>query len=61
MTSEPKRIRARPPRPKLDDVDALEALWRQHGDKAIRHLAEHDPSAYIMAMARLVADLDDED
>jgi hypothetical protein len=57
--SQPKRVRKRMPQPaSLEDI---EALWRKQGPDAIRLVAEVDPTAYIMAMARLVADLDDDD
>lgn len=58
MTSERSRRRARKFKPAPTTPEALEELWRQHGPEALRTVARLDPSAFLLAIARLIDDVD---
>jgi hypothetical protein len=49
----------RPPRDLLREayVDDLFAVWKRHGRKAIRQLAEENPAAFLRIMVSLVRKL----
>jgi hypothetical protein len=61
MSAEPQTKRVRKRLPKIDTSADLEALWEAHGMEAIETVRKHDPGAWLIAMARLAADIGEDE
>jgi len=58
MTSRSRKKGLAKDRSNLNDPVELDALWKEHGSAAIKTVRTLDPGAYLLAIARLVGEID---